>query len=445
MLMNGNRTAGWRTLLLWLAMAAPAALPAAAPPDSLPPRPAATLTLDECQRLAQDNYPLVRRYGLLEKARHYDLANAGKGYLPQVTVTGKASYQSDATELPFDLPGIGHIGLPRDQYQVAVEVQQTLWDGGDIRARKQQLEAASQVDVERQRVDMYAVERQVNQLYFSILLLEAQLRQNTLLQDDLTRTYDKIAAYMANGVANQSDLDAVSVEQLDTRQQRVNLEATRDAYLRMLGAFVGRRLQAGVTVLQRPVVQTAAGQGVRGDGMGRPELAWYDAQGRQLDVRQSSLKTGYLPRFGLFVQGAYGNPGLNMLKDGFGAWYMAGVRLSWNFGSLYTLKNDRRSLDNQRRQVEVARDVFLFNTRQEAMQEDANVQSLRRQMQDDDEIIRLRGNIRRAAEAKVANGTLSVADLLTEITRENLARCAKAQHEVQLLLAQYELKHIVND
>ena len=50
----------------------------------------AQLTLEECQRRAQDNYPLVRQYGLIEKARGYDLSNAGKGYLPQFSLSGKA-------------------------------------------------------------------------------------------------------------------------------------------------------------------------------------------------------------------------------------------------------------------------------------------------------------------------------------------------------------------
>ena len=64
-----------------------------------------------------------------------------------------------------------------------------------------------------------------------------------------------------------------------------------------------------------------------------------------------------------------------------------------------------------------------------------------RQMADDDEIIRLRGNIRRAAEAKVENGTMTVTDLLTEITRENMARRTKALHEIQLLMSACELEH----
>lgn len=72
------------------------------------------------------------------------------------------------------------------------------------------------------------------------------------------------------------------------------------------------------------------------------------------------------------------------------------------------------------------------------------IRSLEQQMQDDDEIIRLRGNIRRSAEAKVANGTLTVTELLRELTAESLARQTKALHEIQWLMAIYELKHTTN-
>lgn len=164
-----------------------------------------------------------------------------------------------------------------------------------------------------------------------------------------------------------------------------------------------------------------------------------------MNVQESSLKTRFRPRFGLFVQGAYGNPGLNMLKDDFSAYYVAGVRMSWNFGSLYTLRNDRRLIDNNRRKLETSRDVFLFNTNLQSTQQSSAIQSMRRQMVDDDEIIRLRVNIRKAAEAKVENGTLTVTDMLREITAENLARQTKALHEVQLLMNIWNLKYTLNN
>ena len=400
----------------------------------------AQLTLEECQRRAQDNYPLVRQYGLIEKARGYDLSNAGKGYLPQFSLSGKATYQSDITRLPVEIPNLDIEPVPKDQYQVMLEVQQVLWDGGDIRSRKRLTRAASEVELEKQHVDMYALTDRVNQLFFGILLLDEQLKLNSLLQEDLGRTHKQVADYIANGIATLSDLDAVSVEQLNTRQHRVELETTRRAYLSMLAAFTGKDLSSE-TVLLKP----AAEENIDRQMNNRPDLRWYDAQGEQLHQQEAALNTRLMPRFGLFVQGAYGNPGLNMLKDEFNAYYMAGVRMSWNFGSLYTLKNDRRRIDNTRQQIETGRDVFLFNIRLQATQQDAGIVSMRRQMADDDEIIRLRGNIRRAAEAKVQNGTMTVTDMLREITNESMARQTKALHEVQLLMNIWQLKYTLNN
>lgn len=400
----------------------------------------AQLTLEECQRQAQANYPLVRQYGLIEKAREYNLANAGKGYLPQFSISGKATYQSDVTKLPVEIPGVDIKSMPKDQYQVMLEVSQNIWDGGDIHSKKQLTRATSDVDREKQDVDMYALNDRVNQVYFGILLLDEQLRQNQLLQEDLERTHKQVSDYMANGIANQSDLDAVSVEMLNTRQKRIELESSRQAYLSMLSIFIGKEIVAGTT-LQKPADILESASLVNN----RPELRWFDAQGSQLNVQESALKTRLRPRFGLFVQGAYGNPGLNMLKDDFSAYYVAGVRMSWNFGSLYTLRNDRKLIDNSRRQLEANRDVFLFNINLQSTQQNSAILSMRKQMADDDEIIRLRVNIRKAAEAKVANGTLTVTDMLHEITSENLARQTKATHEVQLLMNLWNLKYTLNN
>lgn len=400
----------------------------------------AQLTLDDCQRLAQENYPLVRQYGLIEKSLEYNLSNAGKGYLPQFAVSGKVTYQSDVTKLPVEMPGISMKALPKDQYQVMFEVQQTLWDGGDIHSRKRLARATSDMELEKQNVDMYALNERINQLYFGILLLDEQLKQNQLLQDDLGRTHKQVSNYIANGIANQSDLDAVSVELLDTRQHRIELETSRQAYTTMLSVFIGKEIMPG-TVLLKPAMEEVSMQGRM---INRPELRLFDAHNEQLNIQESTLKNRLMPRLGLFVQGAYGNPGLNMLKNEFSAYYIAGVRMSWNFGSLYTLKNDRRQIDNSRRQIETNRDVFLFNTRLEATGQDASIISMRRQMADDDEIIRLRENIRRAAEAKVENGTLTVTDMLREITAENMARQTKALHEVRLLMNIRKLKYTLN-
>lgn len=398
------------------------------------------ITLEECQQKTQDNYPLVSQYDLVEKTKAYSLTNASKGYLPQLALSAKASYQSEVTELPVALPGVELKGMPKDQYQMMLELQQQIWDGGAIRMQKKRVSAEAAVDREKLNVDMYALTSRVNSLYFGILLLDEQLTQNTLLQDELERSYTRISAYVANGVANQADLDAVKVEQLNTKQKRVELAASRMAYLKMLSLFVGEVLSQE-TVLEKPVVQNELSAV---SDILRPEISWFAAQEAGLNVQEKALNVRHLPHLGLFVQGAYGNPGLNMLKNEFSPYYVAGVRLSWNFGSLYTLKNDRRVIENKRKQVNSNRNVFLFNTHLEMTQQDQSIRSLEKQMQDDDEIIRLRTNIRKSAEAKVANGTLTVTEMLRELTNESMARQAKALHEIQRLMGIYQLKYTAN-
>lgn len=399
----------------------------------------AQLTLEECQREAQENYPLVRQYRLIEQAENFSLSNAAKGNLPQLSLSGKASYQSDATTLPFDIPGTDFHGMPKDQYQIMAEISQNIWDGGNIQSRKQQIKATSE-EAERQLdVSMYALRQRVNQVFFGIILLDEQLNQNTLLNEELKRNLHDVSAYRDNGIANDADVDAVRVEILNTRQQRIALESSRATYIRMLALLTGKELTDSIR-LTRPQLPDKNNP----SAIHRPELRLYDAQEQTLDVRRRNLRTGYLPRFSLFAQGAYGNPGLNMLKDSFEPYFIVGARMNWNFGSLYTLKNDKRKLETERQQITSNRDLFLFNTRLQLAEQEGKLNTLQRQMAEDDEIIRMRTNIRRAAEAKVANGTLSVNEMLRELTAESLARQTKVQHEVQLLMEAYERKHLTN-
>ena len=212
------------------------------------------------------------------------------------------------------------------------------------------------------------------------------------------------------------------------------------AYLKMLSLLVGEKLSQE-TVLEKPVPQddiSAVGE------IRRPELSLFNAQGVGLQVQEKALNVRHLPQFGLFVQGAYGNPGLNMLKNEFSPYYIAGVRLSWNFGSLYTLKNDRKVIENKRRQLDNNRDVFLFNTRLEMTQQDQlsnHWKSKCRMMMRLSVCVPIFAN----RQSKVANGTLTVTEMLRELTNESLARQSKALHEIQRLMGIYQLKYTTND
>ena len=398
----------------------------------------AQVTLGQCKAWARDNYPVIKQYDLVRQSRRLTAGNAAKAWLPQVGMSGTASYQSDVTTIPVDIPGVDIPTIGKDQYDVNLTVSQQVYDGGAAASAKRTAEAQGDVEGGRVSVAMYDVGRRVDGLFFGVLVLDEQIAQVRILKDDLRLSLASVEAMVKGGVANQADVDAVMVEQVKAHQRETSLLTQRATYLKMLSIFTGKDISEGDSLVKPapPVVRNGANS--------RPELALYAAQDRLLDTRLKSLDVGLRPRVGLFARGGYGNPGLNMLKDDFDAYYKVGVTLSWNFGSLYTRANDRRKIEAERLTVQSERDAFLFDIRLQTELKNGVVGSLRKQIEQDDEIIKLRKRIREKAELRVANGTETVNEMLRDINAVSDAQLVKRLHEIQLLQEMYEIKHLNN-
>ena len=404
----------------------------------------AQLSIEACYEKARANYPLIKQYGLIEKTKEYNLSNAAKGYLPQVTFSAQATYQSDVTEIPINLDAIGLTGVEipsvsQDQYKMELALSQTLWDGGAIRSERKALRTQAEVDQRDMDVNMYTINERVNQLYFGVLLAEAQLEQNKVLQAELRRSCEQVSSYIKNGIAQQSDLDAIRVDLLKAKQTEAQFEHTKRAYREMLSRLIGEEIGEETRLVKPEAVRPLTKEN------NRPELELYQAQIRNLRAQDSRITAGMMPKLGLFVTGGYGKPGLDMFEDNFKAYYLAGVRLSWNLGSLYTVKDDRRKIQTSIRAIETQRETFLFNTSLDVAQRDASIDKYVAQLSYDDEIIALRGSVKRASEAKMANGTLSGTDLTRDIHAEQSAIQDKILHEIELLMAIYNLRYAINN
>ncbi|MDH6305849.1 outer membrane protein TolC [Parabacteroides sp. PF5-5] len=414
------------------------------------------ITITQCYELARANYPQIKQYGLIGQTEQYNLSNAAKGWLPQVAINAKASYQSDVTKLPFDsdmlsalIPRFTIPTLSKDQYQVTAEVSQTIWDGGIIQSSRELSRAQATAEREQLESDLYPLIDRVNQLYFGCLLQDELLLQNATLQKELQVNIDKIKAMIDNGIANQSDLESMQVELLNTRQREIELKASRTAYGQMLGVLINETppllapppnpLKGGLTAASH-ITPPSGGWGVE-----RPELRALDAKNHLLDVQNKQITAGLMPRLGLFVQGGYGRPGLNMLKDSFEPFYIAGVRLSWNIGKFYTLNNDRRRIEINRQAIDMQRETFLFNTSLQVVQQNTEIQKMNELLNTDYEIVRLRESIKKAAEVKLENGVISVTDLIREIHAEDMAKQTAATHRIQQLMAIYNYMYTTNN
>ena len=402
-------------------------------------------TLEECQQAAERNYPLIRQYDLIEKTTELTLANIQKGWLPQVSASAQATYQSDVVSFPdqmqalYQQVGIDMKGLTKDQYRVGIDVSQTIYDGGLISSQKAIAREQGKVQAAQNEVNIYNVRRRVNEMYFSLLMLDEQIQLNSDLQELLSGNERKLTSMVKGGTAAESDLNNVKAERLNAVQRATELESQKRMLQRMLSTFCGIEVKALSKPLRGKDVSLL---GEKGE-MLRPELRLFDAQLRLADTQEKALDAALKPRLGVFAQGYYGYPGLNMFEDMMSRkWSLNGIigaRLTWNIGALYTRKNDKAKLQLQREVTESNRDVFLFNNNLEQIQQNENIARYQQLMAGDEEIITLRSAVRKAAESKLSHGIIDVNDLVREINAENAARAQQSIHEIEMLKEMYDL------
>ena len=412
-------------------------------------------TLEECWRAAESNYPLIRQYGLIEKTTDLTVANIQKGWLPQVSASAQASLQSDVTAFPdefqklYQQMGINMEGLKKDQYRMGIDVQQTVYDGGNIKSQKDIARRQGDVQLLQNEVSLYNVRTRVNEMYFSLLLIDEQIRLNEDLQKVLEGNENKLAAMFAKGTASESDWQNVKAERLNVVQQMTSLKSQRSALTRMLSTFCGIDINSAVKPDIPAYPKNPDYPEIPGNlNNHRPELKLIDAQLRLFGSQEKALDAALMPRLGVFAQGFYGYPGYNMFEDMMKrkfSWNgMIGAKLTWNIGALYTRRNDKARIQLQRESAEVGRERFLFDNRMEQIQQKENISRYRQIMSDDEEIISLRSSIRKAAESKLSHGIIDVNDLVREINNENTARVQHTIHEIEMLKEIYDLKFTTN-
>ena len=406
-------------------------------------------SLDDCQQAAEQNYPLIRQYDLIEKTTELTVANIGKGWLPQVSASAQATYQSDVVAFPdqfkalYAQMGLDMKGLKKDQYRVGIDVSQTIYDGGAISSQKQIAREQGKVQTAQNEVNLYNVRKRVNEMYFALLLLDDQIRLNNDLQELLLGNEKKLASMVKNGTAAESDLQSVKAERLNVIQQKTCLESQKRMLQKMLSTFCGIEIKT----VQKPSLMVDGGWLMAKNR--RPELKALDAQLGLLNAQEHALNSALMPKLGVFAQGYYGYPGLNMFEDMMShQWSLNGIigaRLTWNIGALYTRKNDKAKINSQRSMVDVQRETFLFNNNLEQIQQNENISRYKKLMAEDEEIISLRAAVRKAAESKLSHGIIDVNDLVREINQENAAKVQQSMHEIEMLKEIYDNKFTTNN
>ena len=166
----------------------------------------------------------MKKYNLIEQTTSYSIKNINRGYLPQLSFNGQASYQTDAANLPdvlsdmLESNGYDYKGLGKDQYKLALDLNQVIWDGGNMEAQKKVTKLEGKVQTAQTDVDMYAIRERVNELFFGILFIEDKIKLNQELQTLLQDNCRKLENRLAHGTAMKADVNVMRAEYLKAKQ-----------------------------------------------------------------------------------------------------------------------------------------------------------------------------------------------------------------------------------
>ncbi len=396
-----------------------------------------TLTLEQAYQLARTNYPTAQQLPLLEEANRLQINNLNKNYLPTLELNAQATYQTQVTELPIEIPGFNVPTVSKDQYKATLDLRQTIWDGGVTARSKNVQNASTQVEKQRTEVELYNLQSRVNQLYFNVLLTEEQLQLNEILQSNLKARIKKAEAAVANGTSTKANLNSLQAELLNAEAQAIEIRANRRTAIQSLSLLLKTDITENTTFAKpggEPSTFT--------NNITRPELTLYQYQNQLLAAQSDLIPARNMPKFGAFVTGGYGRPGLNFLDNDFTTYAILGASVRWNFSEFYNGKqnNDRQLLTIQQQQVDLQKQAFLLNTNTQLTQLNNDIARLQELLQKDQQQITLRESIRQTAENQLDNGIITSADYLVELNAENQAKLNLAIHELQLELAKANYK-----
>ena len=393
------------------------------------------ITLEECYEKARVNYPLIKQKDYIEKTKDYSVSNVWKGYLPQITINGQATYQSDVTSIPISFPGMSIDNLSKDQYKVYADVTQTIFDGGVMSSQAGIQESVNEIDNQKIEIELLKLKERVNQIYLGVLLIDIQLQQLDLVKNDLNASISKLDAAYLNGTATRSDVDVLRAELLKTEQRKIELSSSRITYINMLALLINENLNES-TVLSTPSqinFQSA-------EEIIRPELKLYSAQKNLIDNQNGLTNSKIIPKANLFFQGGYGKPGLNMLNNNFDWYYITGIRFSWSLSNLYSYGNENEINQLSIQSIDAQTETFLLNTKITINQQLQEIDKLSKMIKVDKSIIELRTSIKESAQSKLDNGVITSNDFIRELNSEDSAKQNLTIHTIQLLLAQYNYK-----
>lgn len=384
------------------------------------------ISLHNCYNLARENYPNLKQAEIWQEITALKKENNKTSYLPQVTLNGQATYQSDVTKINISVPGINIPSVSKDQYKTFAEFRQNIWDGGLTEASINLEDAILKSNLSQVEVELYKLNEQVAQAFFTALAMDKQKEVLTAQKKVLQEKLKAVQSGVENQVIEKSSALALEAEILNLEQNELQLETGKKSATQMLSILTGQPVNENTTFKYNP-----AGTNIQNE-FSRPETELFSAQKTQLEKQNDLLAKSRNPKVFGFGQAGYGRPGLNMLNNEFDSYYLIGVGLSWNAFDWKNTSRQRQVLQLQQQMVVQQEETFNQNINLLLAQQNQQIEKLEKLLETDAKMVALRSEIAQTSASKFENETITTSDYIQDVQAETIAKLNIELRRVQL-------------
>jgi outer membrane protein TolC len=394
--------------------------------------------LQEIEALSIKNYPLLKQAAILNQSASFNIDNIKKALYPQFSINGQATYQSEVTSISIPIAGFKPSPLSKDQYRATAELQQTIYDGGLNKKMQAVAIAGAKLELVKNDLDIYKLKERITQIYCTVLYTNEVVTQINLIQRDLENALLKIESLYKNGLVFNNNVLQIKAQILKNKQKLDEAIAAKRMVLDALELFTNMTI-ASTTNFEIPKDLQLD---INDSTPARPELLFFEAQKSSVQKQLDLVNAKTNPKLGAFVQGGYGKPGLNMLKNDFDWFSIGGVKLQWSLGGYYTAKKEKGILQNQASLIQNEKETYTLNNRIQLKQQLDEIAKYEKLIQSDKEIVALRDQIKNTSLVQLNNGVITANDYLKEINEYDLANQSLIQHQTQLIQSKLQFQLI---
>lgn len=391
------------------------------------------VTLPDILQLTEKRYPLSGEIPLLQDQRVLTQENLKRSWYPGLNISAKAAYYSDVVtiEVPVSIPGLEFPQPYRDQYSVALDVRQLIYDGGVTRLRQDLESGKSDIQEQDVRIKLNSFKKQVTGLFFGAVFLDDNY---AILKENLSRLETAISeaeAAVRNGVLLRGDLNVLLAARIGVQQQMESNRYDRKAVTDMLGQYLDTVFYDSVKFVI-PDPPPVAGN------VSPPELQMFKLRSDLLEANIKLEEAMRRPRLSGFGQLGYGRPGLNPLNENFNTYYLFGVQFTWNIWDWNKTKRQKKILTLQQQQILRQSEAFRSGVDASLKKLTSDIAKLDRLISLDIQKTELLKQITDEYSRKLSAGTITPAAYEKQWTEYRQAMIALNLHEKQKQQKQIE-------